>query len=94
MDFVSLITILENSLNRGCIMYKSSTIMQKTVNYTIDGGFQVVVNTNCNINNVTQIFFITENNNLFVWFEKLYENDVRKYDTYDITEINSLEVVT
>ena len=93
MDFVTLINILDNALKRDCIIFKSSSNMQKTVTYTSTSQFQAIINNNCNVSNINQIFFLEEDNNLIVYFEKLFENDVREYDTFNINEINSLEVV-
>ncbi len=94
MDFVTLINILEDDLTRDCIVYKSSNNMQKTATYHSLSDFQIVVNSNCNISKVNQIFFIQNDNDLLVYFEKLLDNEVRDYEVYNINEISSLEVMS
>lgn len=93
MDFVEIISILEASdLVRGCVLFKSSNNMQKTINYINSNPFTINLN-GSTFNNINQLFFIIENTLLYIYLEELLDNNNAKYSYFPLQEINSLEVV-
>ena len=95
MDFVEIINILdsETSLNRNCRMFKSADLMQKTVNYIGTSTFSININED-SFNNINQLFFINDNDSLYVYLEQLLDNNNKNYKIYSLNEISEFEVLT
>ena len=89
MDFVEITEILEDYLIRGCILYKSTNYMQKTVNYINTSTFSININ-NHSYANIKQALFLTENNIVYLYLISNNEGEIK----FSTNQIDSLEVVT
>ena len=71
MEFLDLLSIFEddNTLFRGCVLFKDAENMQKTINYSASNLFSIVLN-NQTFDNISTILFIIKNNIVYLYLDR------------------------
>ena len=93
MNFSNVIEILDTDLNRECIMYKSSEIMQKTIQYNSTNPLTINLN-NETFNYINKVIFINDGGSIYLYLTTDLVNKNEKTEKILIADINTLEVLT
>ena len=93
MDFVEVVEVLDNSnLVRNCTLFKSSDLMQKTINYINSSSFAINLNGET-FNDINQLFFIYENDLLYLYANTQIKRKSSNIKKIPLKYINYLEVI-
>ena len=91
MNFIDIVWVLEQVLTRECTMFKSSNLMQKTINYNNIPNLPININGE-SFENINQILFLTENNELSLYLIQYLGNQNISFKIFPIRCIQSLNL--